>query len=107
MTATSIGGSPYADFLLGYVNNWSASVSPTYYGRLKNPAVFVQDDWKFSPKLTLNLGLRWEGRTGWTEPSKNERSFDSTITNPATNTPGAMWYGATHPMAGPSCSRTS
>jgi len=94
--ATSVGGSAYADFLLGYENNWSASVSPTYYGRLKNPAVFVQDDWKFSPKLTFNLGLRWEGRTGWSEATNNERAFDATITNPVTNTPGAMWYGATH-----------
>ncbi len=93
---TATGGSAYADFLMGYVNNWSASVSPTYYGRLKNPAIFIQDDWKFSPKLTLNLGLRWEGRTGWSDATKNERAFDQTITNPATNTPGGMWYASTH-----------
>jgi len=94
--AVAVGGDPYADFLLGYVNNWSASVSPTYYGRLKNPAFFVQDDLKLTPKLTLNLGLRWEGRTGWTDPSKNMRSFDTTITNSATGKGGAMWYGLTH-----------
>lgn len=94
--ATATGGDPYADFLLGYTNNWSASVSPTYYGRQKGPAAFVQDDWKFTPKLTLNLGLRWEGRTGWTDPSQNMRSFDTTITNPATNAGGGMWYGSTH-----------
>jgi carboxypeptidase family protein/TonB-dependent receptor-like protein len=94
--ATAIGGDSYADFLLGYVQNWSAGVSPTYYGRLKDPAVFVQDDWKFSPKLTLNLGVRWEGRTGWTDPSKNMRSFDPTIINPATGAGGAIWYASTH-----------
>jgi hypothetical protein len=95
-TGPAVGGDAYADFLLGYTQNWSASVSPTYYGRLKNPGLFVQDDWKVTPKLTMNLGLRWEGRTGWTDPSNNMRSFDPTITNPATNTPGAMWYAATH-----------
>ncbi|MFP5227844.1 MAG: carboxypeptidase regulatory-like domain-containing protein [Acidobacteriota bacterium] len=95
-TGTATGGSPYADFLLGYTNSWSAGFSPEYGGRLKNPALFVQDDWKLTPKLTLNLGLRWEGRTGWSDSTKNERTFDPSITNPATNTPGAMWYALTH-----------
>jgi len=88
----STSGVAYADFLLGYARSWSASVSPEYGGRLKNPAVFVQDDFKLNPKLTLNLGLRWEGNTGWSEVYGNERGFDPNIINPATNTPGAMWY---------------
>jgi hypothetical protein len=88
-------GSPYADFLLGYAKSWSASVSPEYGGRLKNPGVFVQDDFKVNPKLTLNIGLRWEGNTGWSEIHGNERSFDPNIINPATNAPGAMWYAVT------------
>jgi hypothetical protein len=88
-------GSSYADFLLGYSQNWSALFSPEYGGRLKNPAVFVQDDFKITPKLTLNLGLRWDGRTGWSDSTKNERLFDPTINNPATNTNGAMWYALT------------
>ena len=88
-------GSSYADFLLGYTQNWTARYSPEYGGRLKNPGAFIQDDWKFTPKLTLNLGLRWEGRTGWSDSTKNERTFDPTITNPATGTKGAMWYALT------------
>jgi hypothetical protein len=94
-TLASKSGVSYADFLLGYAQNWSALVSPEYGGRLKNPGVFVQDDFKVSPKLTLNLGLRWEGNTGWSEVNGNERSFDPNVINPATNAPGAMWYGTT------------
>jgi len=88
-------GAPYADFLLGYAKSWSAFVSPEYGGRLKNPAAFVQDDFKVNRRLTLNLGLRWTGTTGWSDVHGNVFSFDPTIVNPATNTLGAMWYGVT------------
>ncbi len=91
----STTGSSYADFLLGYVQNWNALNSPEYGARLKNPGVFVQDDFKVSPKLTLNIGLRWEGNTGWSEVHGNVRSFDPNVTNPVTNRPGGMWYGTT------------
>ena len=53
-------GNPQADFLLGW--GWGEVIgTPTgeitrvpYYG------FYVQDDWRITPKLTLNLGLRYE-----------------------------------------------
>jgi hypothetical protein len=89
-------GMEYADFLLGYINNWSASVSPEYGGRLKSPQMFAQDDFKVRPNLTLNLGLRYQINHGWNEVTGNIQSFDPTVNNPATNTPGAYWFASTH-----------
>ena len=99
-TAQHVGSSgtgfDYADFLLGQTEEWSAKVTPGYGGRMKLPQMFVQDDYKIRPNLTLNLGLRYQIQTGWHEVKGDEASFDPTVQNPATGTLGAMWYGSTH-----------
>jgi hypothetical protein len=89
-------GTPYADFLLGQTQNWSANETPEYGGREKLPQMFVQDDYKISPNLTLNLGLRYQIQTGWSEVKGNEASFDPTVQNATSNTLGAIWFGSTH-----------
>jgi hypothetical protein len=89
-------GFEYADFLLGYINQWSANVSPAYGARLKSPQMFVQDDIKIRPNLTVNLGLRYQINHGWNEVHGNIASFDPNVINPATNTPGAYWFASTH-----------
>lgn len=95
-------GLSYADFLLGQVNSWSAANTPEFYPRTKTVQLFVQDDIKLKPTFTLNAGVRWEGWNGMYDAHGNERSWDPTVVNPATNpfgqanTLGAMWYGSTH-----------
>ena len=89
-------GFSYADFLLGQTQTWNASETPEYGGRWKTPQLFVQDDWKMRPNLTINLGLRYEIETGWSEVRGNEATFDPTVINPANNSLGAIWYGFSH-----------
>jgi hypothetical protein len=91
-----VTGLEYADFLLGTAQSWSANYSPEFGGRLKSPQAFVQDDIKLKSNLTINLGLRYQINHGWNEVHGNEASFDPTVINPATNKPGAYWYGVTH-----------
>lgn len=94
---TAQNGEGLGDFLLGYANSWNTGGgnTPEYGARIKVPQLFAQDDIKLTSKLTVNVGLRWQGSTGWTEVKGNMRSFDPTVINPATNTLGAMWYGTT------------
>ncbi|MBV9669567.1 MAG: TonB-dependent receptor, partial [Acidobacteriales bacterium] len=86
-------GLGYADFLLGQVDNWNASNTPIVGMRQKSPQFFVQDDYKLRPNLTLNLGLRYQIQGGWSEVANRLGTFDPTIINPVTGTPGAMWFG--------------
>lgn len=86
-------GMEYADFLLGYAQTWGAATSPEYGARLKSPQLFIQDDWKIRPNLTLNLGLRYQINHGWNEIHNNMDSFDPTVVNPVDNSLGAYWLG--------------
>ncbi|HEV2378972.1 MAG TPA: carboxypeptidase regulatory-like domain-containing protein [Terriglobia bacterium] len=88
--ATGMG---FADFLLGLPDNWSDSWTPTIGSRQHTIQAFAQDDFKLTPRLTLNIGLRWFAPSGWGEEHNRWGDFDPTLTNPATGTPGAVIYG--------------
>jgi len=55
-------GDPYTQFLLGYPDDTTLAqvTNPAMNGLGYSYAVFAQDDWKISPYLTINAGLRYE-----------------------------------------------
>jgi len=89
----STTGAGFADFLLGAPGSWSDGWAPATGSRTGNAQAFAQDDFKITPKLTLNMGIRWLVQRGYGEAFNRVGSFDPTITNPASGTLGAMWYG--------------
>ncbi len=88
-------GSPIAGFLLGLVDTGAAAFRSTndVYGRFDTEALFAGDTWKFTPKLTLTLGLRWEMDRPQAEKFNRFSFLDPTAPNPgAGGRPGALVF---------------
>ncbi len=91
--ASAVAGFPLASFVLGVNDSGSVNPAPslamqtTYYGG------FIQDDWKVTPKLTLNIGLRYEYESPRTERYNQLDTFDYNLTPPL-NAPGLNLKGA-------------
>ncbi len=79
--STSGSGAGLATFLLGYPSSGNISTPALVAGQQLYPAVFINDDWHITPKLTLNIGLRWEHAGPWTERFDRLSFFDPTRPN--------------------------
>ncbi|MBV9084303.1 MAG: TonB-dependent receptor, partial [Acidobacteriaceae bacterium] len=93
-------GNAYASYLLGAVD--SASITDNYAvtigARYKDYAAYLQDDFKLNPKLTLNLGLRYNV-FGTLHEVANRMSFlNPTLPNPAIGGyPGVLQFAGNGP----------
>ena len=86
-------GFAFASYELGQVSSAQVPVANNLYGRQKELVFFGQDSYKLTPKLTANLGLRWNYNTRFKEKYGNWANFDPTVTDQQL----ASVYGAALP----------
>lgn len=86
-------GSGLADLLLGVPATTSISTNNYEFRYLTNYAsLYVQDDYKLTPKLTVNLGLRWEFDGPTSEVNGQNYSFNPSLVDPTTGKLGAIQF---------------
>jgi outer membrane receptor protein involved in Fe transport len=78
-------GHPMASLALGHADTFNNStLRGRFYYRSKYLGTFVQDDWKVSPTLTLNLGLRYDVEQHPREMRRQGSNFDLAKGRPVT-----------------------
>ena len=87
-------GNDLASFLVGWGDDGEVGAVPAVYNKSMETGFFGQDDWKVTSRLTLNMGLRFEWSTPYSERFNRNQfscwSCDSGIFVPAL---GSDWPG--------------
>ena len=94
-TVNSATGFDVASFMLGLVNSKTRNLfdAGTYTEKRPEIASYLQDDFRASCKLTLNLGLRWDVYVPWVEIQNRQSNFDETTGRFVVASPDAVIGG--------------
>jgi hypothetical protein len=88
--SSTVSDNYWADFLFGTTNAYSLANFYEAHLTQNMHSVYAQDDWKVSPSLTLNLGLRWEYGSPYSDLYNRISNFDPISQTVLTTTPGAV-----------------
>jgi hypothetical protein len=87
-----LDGNGVASILLGHIAGGSINYNDTFLRREPYLAFFIQDDWKLTPRLTLNIGIRYDLQFGLYEiHDRLNRDWDFASTQPLSNAVIANW----------------
>jgi len=77
-------GYALADALTGYFNSYTeASYDPMGHYRYTEPSAFIDDNWRVSRKLSVDIGLRYEYMMAMYSTANNLADFNAALYNPA------------------------
>jgi Carboxypeptidase regulatory-like domain/TonB dependent receptor len=82
----------FATFLLGFPDGGQITRDPSLAASQKNIDGYIEDDYKITNKLTLNLGLRYDVLTGFTDRHNQLAWFDPQKPDPVLGLPGALQF---------------
>ncbi len=93
--SNGFAGFGLASFELGGAQNIAVNAPVNLQTENYQSAVYLQDSWKVSRKLTLDYGLRWDYGTYQVEQFGRYGDFSAKVPNPsASGRPGALIYEA-------------
>jgi hypothetical protein len=95
-TNSGFHGFEFASFLLGGISSTTQWAPVAYENRKYQTALFLQDSWKVTRRLTLDYGVRWDYGSYPREQYGRNGSVGLAIPNPAASgRPGALQFEAT------------